>query len=181
MRHKDRSFNKQIVVAARLDKNKNVVELIEALNIISSDLDSWHCVVLGEGDELINLKNKVESLGLNNLIHFKGNVNNVSQYYCSSSIYVSTSEFEGFGMSILEAMSHSLAIISSSTCGGKYLLRGGVDGILYEYGDTMMLADKLRMLIKNQDIRYHYGHLSSKRVGQFSLDKIVSEWINFLN
>lgn len=90
--------------------------------------------------------------------------------YCNASIFVLSSNEEGFGLVVAEAMSCSLPVISTKCGGPEVLVKEGQTGYLVPTGDSEMLANRLNSLILDPGKRQRFGEAGRIRaIKNFSL------------
>lgn len=113
----------RILIVARLFINKGVQDILDALKFIT--LDGWQVDVVGDGPYKEFLVNKCKKNNLEDKVIFHGWVDNKSQemkdFYGKSSIFISASYFESFGLTVLEAMQAGCRCLVSDIDGYKQL------------------------------------------------------------
>lgn len=111
----------KLIYAGRLSVVKNLGPMLEAVKSYKRDVS---LLILGDGEEYVSLK----KLG-NEKIHFMGAVSpeEVKDHMKSANILIMNSTFEGIPMTILEAMSVGLPVITTDVGGIKEVLEYGVD------------------------------------------------------
>jgi glycosyltransferase involved in cell wall biosynthesis len=137
---------RQIIYVGRLEKNKNIDEIIEALALINSNIK---LVICGSGSierELIKLS-KIKKVN----VVFKGDVSEVEKWLeiKKSLFMVFPSSFEGFGMPPMEALSIGVPCICSSIPILKEVYSNYVEYI--DEHDVNGLAEKINLLLSNSD------------------------------
>lgn len=172
---------KNIVLAVGgLDKNKNFNELIKAVSLIKNHISEWEFHIYGEGNEFNKLKESISIFKLDDIIKLKGYSLEMDSVYKTAKILVSTALTEAFGMTILEAFSYNIPVISyDCKSGPKEIIRDGVNGYLVEVNDTQTLADKILKLISNHQLLEEFSANTSLDLHKFDKEKIMQEWINF--
>ena len=100
----------KLITVSRLSSEKNLDILIEALSKVKEDGFDFTLDIYGEGSERIKLESLIKSKGLEDCIFLKGHVN-VSDIYKDYSCYVSASQGEGFGLSLMEAVGSGLFLV----------------------------------------------------------------------
>lgn len=99
---------KKLVTVSRLSSEKNLDVLIRIMGELK---DSGATLdIYGEGGERTKLESLIKELGLGDVVSLKGH-HNMSDIYKNYSTYVSTSQAEGFGLSLLEAVGSGLFIV----------------------------------------------------------------------
>ena len=89
--------------------------------------------------------------------------------------YLLSSIAEGFPMTILEAMACKCCVISSKTSGGMKLV-GKQNSLLFDIGDELELAEKLKRLISNRLLREEFALQSFENVKQYDIKVIAKFW-----
>lgn len=173
---------KEIVSVGRIDTNKNQKMLIEAFAKISEEFPEWKVVLYGDGIVRKDLENNVSELGLSDRIIFKGVQHKIASQIERASVFVLSSKQEGMPNALIEAMSLGLAVISTDCpCGGpRDLIDSGKNGILIPVDNTDALAEALKYLLKNKEMRELLGRNALLIKDNLKPDKINGEWESFL-
>lgn len=156
-------------------QRKGVYELIKAFKSIAADMPQVHLYVGGDG-ELDKARALANELGVADRITFMGWVSGPQKEDSlkMAHIYILPSHNEGFPVSILEAMSYRLPVISTTVGGIPELVRDGVDGLLVQAGDVDALASAMRTLAADPSVRGRLGYSAQTRViDQFSARKVL--------
>jgi glycosyltransferase involved in cell wall biosynthesis len=138
-----------ITFIGRVEKTKGVKDLVDAIGNIDSNIK---CAIIGDGEykkeltELVNLNPK-----LNNKIWFLGSLTSqeVSKWISISKMIVLPSYYETQGIVLLEANAHKKPVIASNISGINEIISDGVNGLLFEKGNTKELGDKIKLLLNN--------------------------------
>jgi glycosyltransferase involved in cell wall biosynthesis len=126
------AFAKRVLVVSRLEPRKNVKEAIEV--VAELPRGTCHLEIAGDGSQRPALVELAKSLGVADVVHFLGRVDEASlpEVYARSSIFLTTSNSEGFGLSLLEAMSSGCACLASDLPTHRALVEHGVGGLVYK-------------------------------------------------
>lgn len=147
--------------------------------------DNWIIDLVGGGDrkEIRRLNELIseEGVGEKLILHGSKNTDELKNYYENSSIFLSTSRWEGFGLVLLEAMSFGLPVVSFKQSGSIDILDNGKYGILVDNGDLEQLGVALNKVIESPSIQKNMQKLSLERVIDYSPDKIEQEWEKLMN
>ena len=121
-----------------------------------------------DAGDLNRLKNLANRLNVNNRIIFTGEIsdNEVLAGLNSSKIFILPSEWEAFGISILQAMAQGNAIISTNTEGGRFLVKKE-NGFLYNYDDLKDLENKVKVLIADKKVLIKISKINKEKAKQF--------------
>lgn len=170
---------------ARLSKNhKQPHLLIEAFCKLANEFPNWELVLWGakEGEAFFKqMELMVSAHGLQDRICFEGSTNDVEEALASCDIFTFPSAYEGFGLSLGEAMSKGLPAVGFASCSAvNELIIDGYNGILCEDGADS-LAQGLKKLMSNQELRVEYGANANKSMKVYAPDRIWDEWEQLLN
>ena len=170
---------KSVITVGRLVKQKNFVSLIRAWKIVQETNPDWDLMIWGKGDQKELLEEIIMNLGLCDSVHLMGYSDDIISQYPNASIFVLSSLFEGFGMSIVEAMSCSLPVVAyACPCGPKDIIEDGTDGFLVPPGDERALAARICELANDPGKRKVMGAAARRKSEQFSLYKIIAIWMD---
>ena len=174
----------KIVFVARLDKNhKRPHLLIEAFAPLAEKYPNWDIELWGQEDRKIYKKELdmiVSKAGLGDRVHFKGTTTDVSSVLVTADIFAFPSAYEGFRLSLGEAMSMGLPAIGYKSCSAvNELIIDGETGILCDDGVTPLTA-ALERLMQDQNLRVTMGQAGRDRMKQFSPESIWGQWEELL-
>jgi len=165
------------LAVGRLSAEKRFDLLIEAFERVAASRPDWDLVIVGEGPDRRSLEALVERVGLTGRIRLPGRVGNLSAWYPRASIFVLTSDFEGFPNVLLEAMAHGLSPISvDCPFGPRDILRHGVDGLLTSPGQVGPIAESMALLMDDEGLRGRLGAAAVKVRERFSADRVAALW-----
>ena len=169
--------DKVILAVGRLDNQKNFPGLIDIWALIAKDYPDWKLRIVGEGYTDTRILQKVKEYSLEGQFELCPFTNNVQEHYLSSSIFTMTSDFEGFGLVLVEAESMGLPLVSyACPCGPRDIIRDGQDGFLVERGDMKTFAARLPQLIEDEERRRRMGQAAKVNSQRFSLDNVMKQW-----
>ena len=172
-----------------LRREKNFELLIDAFYKIK-DLDCM-LILAGKGEQENKLKQKVKHLDLENRIIFTGFDNNPYKYLSKADCFILSSDFEGFPNSIQEALACNLPVISTDCQSGpREILAPQTDiykivkndieianyGILVPVNNAELLANAMRMMYTNTDLRNALRTKGHERASNFDAAIIANEF-----
>lgn len=123
---------KVLIAASRLTKIKCVHRTIEAFDALLKNSPDMVLFILGQGEQEEKLKALAQSLPSAKKIFFLGHVDAVADFYKMADIYVLSSDNEGFGLALIEAMACGLSCIATKCTGPNEILQDGINGYLVE-------------------------------------------------
>lgn len=106
-------FKKIVLMASRLEKEKNIAFALRVWKKVLGTVSGAGLVIVGSGREDKILKELVQKLGLGEKVIFEPWASDLSSYYRSTDLFLVTSLFEGYGMTLVEANTLGCAILSS--------------------------------------------------------------------
>jgi glycosyltransferase involved in cell wall biosynthesis len=136
-----------------LRPEKRIEMLIEAFASVRSLRPGLKLLIVGSGPELSKLTAQAAALRVEEQCIFLAAVSSVAPYLRAIDIFVSCSSSEAFSNSILEAMACGCCPVGSRVGGTPELIEDGERGLLFESGKVDELAQRLALLIENDDLR----------------------------
>lgn len=159
-RSKIKIFDKRNViignVARFMPEKKGQDVLINAISILKDTYPNIQCFFAGGYDSshekvFFEYADKINRLGLERNIVLLGNVTNIPNFLETLDIFVLPSFYEGFGISLIEAMSMGIPSIASKIDGPEEIIGDNKRGLLFEKGNSLELAQKISFIIENYD------------------------------
>lgn len=148
----DKSMVTKLVTIGRLEEEKDQITIIRAVEKLVSKNIPIQLYIVGEG----SLKNKLieytKELGLEANVTFTGYMSNVFSILSKCNIFVLSSKHESFANVLIEAMYSGVPVISTDCfCGPREIIGENKYGYLVPVGDFDILADKIELVIKNDN------------------------------
>ena len=169
-----------LLYVGRIEPIKGLDILFDALKTLSHSRDLQLVVVGGSlsGDkELKALMEKAETLGISDLIDFRGSVeqSDLKYYYSAADIFVLPSHYESFGLVALEAMACGTPVVASRVGGIPSFLDDGNVGYLIPWRCPEPFADKIEILLENHDLRKYMGKSAALKADQMNWSGIARQ------
>lgn len=166
----------QILSVGRLVRQKGIDKLMQVAEVVLKNNPDWQWLLLGEGEKRQELEHFIVEHGLRGRLILKGNVSNVDSYLRHASILVSTSEYEGFGMNILEAKRMGVPSVSFSIIGPEELIQDGIDGYLVPPFRCDEMARRIDDLIRDPELRNRFAKQGLAAMDVFETSVIIEKW-----
>lgn len=142
-----------IVTCGRISKEKGMDLAVEACNrLIANGYKKIRWWIIGGGPAYNDVKKMVQKLNLESYVYMPGMKENPYPYIAKADLYVQPSRFEGYPMSILEAVILKKIVISTNNKGAEEMLKNLKCGILCKI-DSTDLAEKISSIIS--DLQYY--------------------------
>ena len=173
---------KVIVAVGRLTAQKNYELLISAFYEFQKKYGGYELEIYGEGKLESKLKKKTKKLKIDNKVHFKGFVKNVSDKIYDAEMYILASNYEGIPNSLIEAMSIGVPVISTNCDGGgaELLINNGVNGILIEKNNVEQMVKAMTYYIAYPEIAKKYSEAAKYSIRKFNPDVIYDRWEEYI-
>ena len=170
---------KQILFCGRLVSQKNPYRVLYLWKRMYRQLPDWELIIVGGGpwqEKMEKLKNlfhlpNVKMLGFQNPVDF----------YKFASIYIMTSNYEGWPLTLMESMQFGcIPIAFESFESIRDIVDDGQNGILIPPFDIDIMADSLIRLIKEDNLT-QYAESAHKKMKKFLPEEIGKQWISLFN
>ncbi len=174
--------SKQILCVARLVEKKGIRYLIEAMSYLREAHFDVRLTIVGTGPEEKTLKKLADDLKVKDRIQFLGNIpdDDLLNLYEKSSIFVlpcviaNDGDIDGIPVSLMEAMSMELPVISTVVSGIPELIRDGENGLMLKPKDSQALASSIAKLLEEPETCKRLGKEGRKTIqGRFNIKENV--------
>ena len=168
---------KVICSVGRLMHQKNFSCLIKAFSYIEKKYEDYTLEIYGEGILHNDLQNLINRLHLNNKVKLMGAHKDVLEKIKDTSLFVMSSDYEGFPNALVEAMAIGLPVICTDFDSGtaKELVRKE-NGLLVPVGDTHALAKAKNYMLENTEMRKSMSRENIKIRDKLSINVILNKW-----
>jgi alpha-1,3-mannosyltransferase len=145
--------NNTLLYVGRISRNKRIEHLIETIAILKKDVPDVKLYVVGEDWEgiLVDLKNLAKVRDVESNIIFLGEIRKrekILEYYSKAKFFVSASEYEGFGISVLEAMASGCIVVVNDIDAFRELVRDGENGFLVDFSNPHAASVVISKILK---------------------------------
>lgn len=172
----------KIIAVGRLTRQKGFDLLLQAFARAKDEAGaSIRLSIVGDGEDFTSLRSLSSKLGLDGMVEFHGQQQDVGAYLSASDIFVLSSRWEGFPNVLIEAMSSGLPAIVSNCSGGVRDIIDGMPGdcaFLFEPGDVDGLKELIIRLTRDRDLLRRASSASIVRAQDYSEAYISSAWIS---
>ncbi len=168
------------LMISRLLWSKGIREYLNAIKIVKQDFPKVKFMLVGgldHNDESLSEEELNECINLYD-IDYCGFASDVRPFLEQCSVFVLPSYHEGTPRSVLEAMSIGRAIITTNAPGCRETVIEGKNGFLVDIGDSKMLAERMKELIKNDELRKSMSEFSYKLCSDKFEVSIINSQIN---
>lgn len=175
------SKKNHLIYVGRLDEDKNVSNIIDAISSI--DLKDFIFKIIGEGPDLENLKRLAEDKNLQSKIIFTGqlSIDQIKNELLDSKIFLFMSKTEAFGMVLLEAIFCGNALLSYDCNYGPSDIINQNNGFLVPMNDKKKFQESLQKLINDPDLLNKFTQSSFQESFQWRKNKTLTQWDKMIN
>ncbi|WP_010631894.1 glycosyltransferase [Sporolactobacillus vineae] len=140
----------KLIYVGRLDNvQKRLDVLFKGLEKLKG---KWTLSIFGDGNDKSVLQDLAKELGIDENIIWQGWHDEPWKQLVSASLLVLSSDFEGFGLVVVESLARGLPVVSSASEGPNEIIRDGYNGWLFPCGDSKMLKNILQDIIDGKKV-----------------------------
>lgn len=175
----------EILSVGRISPQKNILRYIEALSILKNEGFKFKAKWFGgkfSEDYFQQCQETINDLGINECFEFAEPTKEILKEYQKADIFCLPSIFEGFPNVVCEAMSCGLPIVCGNVCDNGDIVRGEIDGYLFDSEDVNSMTTGLRRVLSlsNQE-RFGIGESCRQRaITEFSEEAFVNKYIQLI-
>lgn len=184
MRKPKQDFSKRekgkIVMIARLSHEKRIDHAIKAVAQVVKKVPGVTLDIYGYANDKSgdNAKKLVNDLNLKKVVSFKGYTQNISAVYDNAQLSILTSTAEGLPLSLIEAQSHGVPLVSYDiNYGPRDIINDGKDGLLVKPGDIDAMAEAIIKLMSNDQLREQFSDQAYESRHKYSEDNVWKQWL----
>ena len=163
---------KVLIHVSNFRRVKRIDTIIETFAKVHERIPS-KLILLGDGPELLDMRQKARELNAEEHVLFLGKQNDVSAFYQLSDLVLLLSEKESFGLTLLEAMKTGVLPIGTNAGGIKEVIKHEETGFIVNIGDSEQAAQYAIQLLENPNL---YKQMQSKMLEDIR-DRFASELI----
>lgn len=171
---------KRILFCARMTSEKRPERALYVWAQLQERLSDWTFDFVGDGELLERLKNLSHKLKLRN-VEFHG-FKDPKPFFKRSRLFLMTSDYEGWGLTITEAMQNKcVPIVMDTYASASEIIDDGENGYLIAKCDCTAMAEKVYELATNENIWKDMSEAAFCKVRQFASEVIVNNWVRLFN
>ena len=176
-----------IAILGRVRAQKGVHLFVKSCIKLLDKYPDYTAVVVGlissSNENFVQvLRAEIEQAGLSQRIIFAGEqpFSDIPKIFSGLSLVVALSDNEGFGLTILEAMSSGAAVLASAAGAWPEVVREGTDGYVVPVNDLTAVVDKMELLLSDQEKLAQMGIDGRKRVlAHYSVQREAKQLVEF--
>ncbi|WP_159611297.1 glycosyltransferase [Glutamicibacter sp. JC586] len=171
-----------VTLISRLEAGKGVEDAVDAFRLVVDRLPRAQMSIYGSGTKRDEIRKSIIRNGLQGNVTLCGATKRPLLEMSQSKVFVFTSESEGFGMTIVEAMSCGTPVVAfDCKYGPASIIADGLTGFIVKDRNGSGFADRVIQLLENDILRSNFAHSSKQRFeNQFSDGIILKKWKNVL-
>jgi glycosyltransferase involved in cell wall biosynthesis len=144
-------FSRIILMASRFTQEKNIGLALSLLRDVVGKYQNVGLLIVGEGPEKHYLEGLVLRYHLDRNVVFEPWQQNIHAYFASADIFLTTSLYEGYGLTLLEAAVSGCPIISSDVGIATTIIEQGVNGFVCDITDQSSFTHALTLLLEKPE------------------------------
>lgn len=169
----------QITVMGRLSKEKAYDDMLRVFKKVLDQNPDAILNVVGDGDERSSLSILADQLEISESVIFHGNTvgDKKDEIMKNTSVFVTTSHYESFGLVLLEAMSYGIPCVSFDSAKGSLdIIDDGKDGFIIKDRNLDDMASKIVELMNKTTKTLQNNAI--KKAKQYSYNNVRKQWLD---
>ncbi len=169
--------DKLLMYVGRISYDKNLFYLLDCFKIATKKREGLKLLIIGDGPQLSELKQKAKSLNLTDHIIFTGNIRYEelikSSLYKACDFFITASTTETQAITLLEAQANNLPCIVINKRGVKDVIKNNYNGLSVNDNNKEEFADAIVELSNNKSLYRKLKYNTRKEIKKHELSKIV--------
>lgn len=151
-------FSQTVLMVSRLEKEKCIEDGIRAFHSLLQSQSKEQAaktglIIVGDGNARSKLQALVKELSITDNVEFVGWQNGLASYYRSATVFLQTSSYEGYGMSLVEAALYNRPIVTTNVGIAGFVLKNSVSALITNIHNINQQKEALTELFNNADLR----------------------------
>jgi len=170
----------KLLMLSRLEPVKRVDDFFRVVQKLKQEGMNVSAVMAGAGPLENPLRNLLSEMNLNDCVNLMGYVDHAHGLLAAADIVCLCSEKEGLPRSLMEAMALGKPVVATDVLGTQELVVDNQTGFLTPLADIDAMADKIKLLARNPDLRSRLGIAGQNRIADlFDETNIIQNLYNF--
>ena len=172
-----------ILSAGRLVPWKGFLMLIKLMPQLLQTNQFFRLVIMGDGPDMKMLQTVVRNLGLERKVFLVGRktASEAALYLAAADVFVLNTAYEGFSHQVVEAMAAGIPVVTTAVGGNREIVAQGENGLLVRYNDEFNLAEAIKTIQKQPELRERLIAEGRKTAQNFSAERMYRETVRLLN
>lgn len=164
-----------LLFAAELNHNKHQDLLIDVVSKLRDAIPKMRLLLAGSGVLREHYKIRAVKMGVDSMIEFLGERNDVPNLLMLSDLSLSSSRREGLPVNVMEAMATGLPLVVTDIRGHRDLVNPGENGNLIKLNDPKGFAAAIKELYDSCDLRKRAGERGLEIIQKYSIENVLKE------
>lgn len=174
---REKKENIVLVVGRLSERHKKITRILESWKTIEQDcyFEDWKLQIVGDGESRGMYENIIQKDGLKRveMLGFRQPL----PYYKKAKIFLMTSAYEGFGMSLIEGQQNGVALIVMDSYKSLHeIVTNGENGLIVKNGDITEFTEKIKLLMSDEALRLRLADSGLKTCQRFTVGTLVDKW-----
>jgi glycosyltransferase involved in cell wall biosynthesis len=166
-----------LVAVARLSPEKGISMLLRAVALLRDSIPELQLEIAGSGPCHAELLHEASELGIEGQVTFLGQVTHPGEVLGRGRIFVLPSLSEGISLTLLESMAMGIPVIATNVGGNSEVIKDGYTGLLVPDSDPQTLADAIRKLWYDSDLRFQLALAAKQNVAEmFHVQRMIHQY-----
>lgn len=166
----------QLINVARFTEQKNHRLLLDAFAQAKKQVENIRLCLVGDGELRPQIEARIDELELARDVVLAGVSGDVERFLHESDAFVMSSDYEGLPLSVMEAMSAGLPVVSTRAGGVPNILEEGANAFMVGVGDCDALADRICRIARSPETRRAFGARSRELSAAFDVREMVRRY-----
>lgn len=163
---------KLLMMVAGFRKQKDQETLIKAMAYLP---ENYHLMFVGNGEMQQVCRSWVHDLGLEDRVVFMGRRNDVAELLKGADVSILSTHYEGFGLAVIESMAVGVPMILTDVDTLREV--AGDAAIFVRPGDSVRLAEEVRNVVENPELRKRLIDKGQRRADRFRLETMAKGYV----